>query len=443
MRIKEGDERKTDFKTRYGHFKYQVMPFGLSNAPASFQGYINKILAKKLNIFVIVYLDDIFIYTKDKGQDHVEAVWWVLNLLQKNSLFTNLKKCWFHQDEVRFLGYVVSAEKVQIEDERIEAVRNWPEPKSVKDIQVFLGFPNFYWRFIQGFSKIAKLLTSMLRITRSAENLSLLVAKDPKVGSIGGDDCEDKTVERSPFTSKNFNGATGYLTPNAKQAFIQLGQAFTKAPILQHFDPKSHIRIETNASGYAIGGVLSQLTLDNLSQLHSVAFYSQKMILAKTRYKTHKGELLTIVEAFKIWRHYLEGYKHKVLVLTNHNNLCRFMNTKNLSSRQVHWAQELSRYHFQIDYCQGKANEPQMHCLVFFRETRIKKKSFGLRTLEFSLFAVLTNKCHLIRSIHFLQPITPISGPHLRNSRSPTAPPVLELAPNRANQWMTLFGQHW
>ena len=108
------------------------------------------------------------------------------------------------------------------------------------------------------------------------------MAEDAEVGGVGGGDCEDETVERSPLTSKNSNGATGYLTPDAKRAFTQLRQAFTKAPILRHFDPECHIRIEIDASGYAIGGVLSQLTLNNLGQWHPVAFYSQKMILAET-----------------------------------------------------------------------------------------------------------------------------------------------------------------
>ena len=109
MRIKEGDEWKTAFRIKYGHFEYQVMPFGLSNAPASFQGYINKILAEKLDIFVIMFLDDILIYTEDQGRGHVEAVWWVLDLLRKNGLFANQKKCWFYKGEVRFQGYVVSS----------------------------------------------------------------------------------------------------------------------------------------------------------------------------------------------------------------------------------------------------------------------------------------------------------------------------------------------
>ena len=147
-----------------------------------------------------------------------------------------------------------------------------------------------------------------------------------------------------------------FLTPGAKLAFTKLKQVFFKALILHHFDLERHIWIGMDASGYAIGGVLSQLTLDDSGQWHSVAFFFQKMILAKTRYETHDDELLAIVEAFKTWRHYLEGSRHKVLVLTDHNNLRRFMDTKSLSSRQVRWAQELSRYHFRIDYRQGKAN---------------------------------------------------------------------------------------
>ena len=110
------------------------MLFGVSNVSASFQGYINKILAEKLNIFIIIYLNDIFIYTKDPGQPHVDAICSILDFLQKNGLFANLKKCQFYQDEVHFLKYVVSAKRIQIEDKRIEIVKNWPEPKSVRDI---------------------------------------------------------------------------------------------------------------------------------------------------------------------------------------------------------------------------------------------------------------------------------------------------------------------
>ena len=227
MRIKKGDEKKTAFWTRYGHFEYQVIPFGLSNIPASFQGYINKILAEKLNIFVIVYLDDIFIYTEDQSQGHVEAVRWVLDLLRKNGLFANLKKCRFHKDEVRFLGYVVSSQGIRMEDERIEAVKNWPEPKSVQDIQVFIGFANFYQRFIGGFSKIAAPLTSMLKTTGSSDSPKR--NDDDEVVGGGGDRNLFKSKSKKSKNTKSgvqtYLGATGepiFPTSDTREAFNQL-----------------------------------------------------------------------------------------------------------------------------------------------------------------------------------------------------------------------------
>ena len=157
-----------------------------------------------------------------------------------------------------------------------------------------------------------------------------------------------------------------FLTPDARTAFNRLQLAFTEAPIFRHFDLECHIQIETDALGYAIGGVLSQLTFrtspngivikTDLGQWHLIAFFLRKIIPAETQYETHNGELLAIIEVFKTWCHYLEGCKHEVLILTDYNNFHHFMDTKSLSSQQVRWAQELSRYHFRIDYRQGKAN---------------------------------------------------------------------------------------
>ena len=203
----------------------------------------------------------------------------------------------------------------------------------------------------------------MLKTTESSD----LAQRDNDDKVIGGSGdrnlSKSKKLKNAKSGIQTCVGATGeptFLTPSAREAFNQLRQAFTEAPILRHFDPECHIRIETDASGYAIGGVLSQLTSDHLTsdqgQWHLVIYFFRKMIPAETRYKTHNGKLLAIVEAFKTWRHYLEGCKHKVLVLTNYNNLCQFMDIKSLSSKQVRWAQKLSRYHFRIDYCQGKAN---------------------------------------------------------------------------------------
>ena len=151
----------------------------------------------------------------------------------------------------------------------------------------------------------------------------------------GGEVGDDKVMKKGRNLSKSKKTELGFLTSGARKAFTELRQTFIKASILHHFNPEHHIRVDIDASGYAISGVLSQLTLDNLSQWHPVPFFLRKMIPAETRYETHDGELLAIIEAFKTWRHYLKGSQHKVLVLTNLNNLRRFMETKSLSSKQV------------------------------------------------------------------------------------------------------------
>ena len=298
------------------------MPFRSSNALASFQGNINKIIVKKLDIFVIVYLNDIFIYTKDPGQGYVEVVRWVPDFLRINSLFANLKKCRFHKDEIRFLEYVVLSQDICMEDKKIEAVRNWLEPKSVRDIQVFISFVNFYQIFIQGFNRIAIPLTSILKTTGLS---GLSAPKAFKAENNEVVECSsraDKMVFKSRMLKNKKSeiwthfGAMEepiFLTPNTKKAFNPLRQAFIKASILQHFDPEYYIQIETNVSGYTISGVLSELISDQVTldsklnltkksyfgQWHQVAYFSRKMILVETWYEMHDAELLAIVKAFK------------------------------------------------------------------------------------------------------------------------------------------------
>ena len=146
--------------------------------------------------------------------------------------------------------------------------------------------------------------------------------------------------------SKKTVGSSNFLTLEARLAFSKLKQTFLKASILHHFDLECHIRIETDVSGYAISGVFNQLTLLNLGRWHPMAFYTQKMIPAETKYETHNSKLLAIVKAFKTWRYYLKRSQHELLVLNNHNNLHYFRDTKSLSSKHVCWAQKLSCYHF-------------------------------------------------------------------------------------------------
>ena len=144
-----------------------------------------------------------------------------------------------------------------------------------------------------------------------------------------------KTSKFKNFSKSKKTVESDFLTPGSRLAFTKLKQAFVKALILYHFDPKSYIRIGTDISSYAIGGVFIQLTLDDLGQWHPVAFFSCKIILAETRYKTHDGEFLAIVKDFKTWKHYLEGFQHEVLIFIDHNNFRWFMDTKSFSSRQV------------------------------------------------------------------------------------------------------------
>ncbi len=268
------------------------MPFGLSNTPASFQGYINKILAEKLDIFIVVYWDDILIYSKGLGRPYMNTVRWVLEQLRKHDLYVNLKKCRFHEDEVQFLGFVVSAQRIRMEEKRIEILKAWPEPQSVRDIQIFLGFANFYRRFIRNFSRIAVPLTSMLQTTdnkalstQAIENEKNQDAPNAAKGADGGNisgsiknlstagklakSKKPKLTKRkrSNLIKAHFSG-TDFLTSKAKKVFIYLRKAFTKALILRHFDLEYHIRIETDVSRYAIGSVLSQMTSDQYSSGH-------------------------------------------------------------------------------------------------------------------------------------------------------------------------------
>jgi len=215
IRIKAGEEWKTAFRTRYGLFEYQVMPFGLTNAPASFQRMINEQLHEYLDVFVVAYLDDILIFSKTETE-HIEHVRKVLSKLQKARLLLKPEKCEFHKEEVPFLGYIIGRNGLRMDPAKIEAVLGWPEPKTVKEVQAFLGFANFYRGFIDKYSKIAAALTELTK--------------------------QDRVFE---------------WIKEAAKAFIDLKTRFTTAPILALFDPELKIVVETDASDFALGGCLS------------------------------------------------------------------------------------------------------------------------------------------------------------------------------------------
>ena len=312
IRIAEGEEWKTAFRTRYGHFEYLVMPFGLCNAPASFQSYINDALREYLDDFCIAYMDDVLVYSSGTLEEHIEHVRKVLVRLKERGLFVKPEKCEFHVTETKFLGFIISPDGVRMDPERIQTIVEWPAPKSVHDLRVFLGFANFYRRFIEAYSRIVSPLTALLR------------------------------------KSSKFRWGK-----EAQEAFDALKKAFSTEPVLRHFDPDLAITMHADSSGAAISGIISQ-PHDGL--LHPVAFWSRKCTPAECNYDIHDREMLAIVESMKHWRHYLEGAKFPVQILSDHKNLEVFMSTKMLNRRQARWAEFLANYDFVLVHIEGKKN---------------------------------------------------------------------------------------
>lgn len=289
------------------------MPFGLCNAPASFQAYINDCLREFLDEFAIVYLDDILIYSYIL-EEHILHVRAVLQKLLSCGLFVKLEKCQFHVQKINFLGFVISPESVSMDSNRVIPISEWPVPAFVLDIQVFLGFANFYRRFIDGYSRVVPPITRLLR-----KNQKFL------------------------------------WSPDCQAAFDKLKQLFTSASILRHFNPDLPITLFADSSGFALSGILCQPDPDT-GLLRPVAFWSRKCIPAECNYDIHDREMLAIVECFKHWRHYLEGSKHPVRVRSDHKNLESFMTTKILNRRQARWAEILSGYDFVLDHVPGSKN---------------------------------------------------------------------------------------
>lgn len=311
IRIREGDEWKTAFRTRYGLFEYLVMSFGLTNAPATCQTLVNDTLREFLDIFCVVYLDDILIYSDDL-ESHKKHVAKVLEKLLEAGLFVKPEKCEFHSTSTTFLGFVISREGISMDPKKVKAVQEWETPTKVKDLQCFLGFANFYRRFIKDYSKICGPLFALLR-------------KDTEWK--WSDDCN--------------------------KAFQLLIEAFCSAPILRHYDPEADTIVEVDASDSVVGGVLSQ---KHEEKFHPVAYYSRKMTPAECNYSIGDKELLAIVTAFKEWHQFLEGLPNPVTVYTDHANLKNFTTTMQLNRRQARWAQKLAEYQFIIEYREGSKN---------------------------------------------------------------------------------------
>ena len=285
------------------------MPLGLVNAPATFQAIMNTVLRKFLDHGVVVYLDDILIYFKNE-EDHVELVKKALAQLDNYDLAVSTTKSVFHVKEVEFLRYIVAVDGVAMSERKVQSIKDWKHPRSVKEVQIFIGFANFYRGFIKDCSKICKPIT--------------------------------ETLEGDP---RKFNWG-----PEKNKAFEELKKRFIIEPILCHFFPDRETIIVTDASDFALGCVLSQF---KDKRLHPVAFHSRKLSDAERNYKIQDKELRAILEAFKEWPHYLIGTYNPITAYTDHHNLQNFLTTKVWNQRQIRWAQQLANYDFKIVYRPG------------------------------------------------------------------------------------------
>jgi hypothetical protein len=310
VRIKEGQEYLTAFRTRFGLFESLVMPFGMTGAPATFQRFMNDTLREYLDLFCTAYLDDILIYSRTK-EEHLIHVRKVLEALRQAGLYVKTEKCEFSVSETSFLGMIVGAEGIRMDPAKVRTIQEWQTPTCLTDVQAFIGFGNFYRRFIRDFSKI---IAPMVALTRK--------------------------------------GVKFLWSQPCQEAFEGLKNAFTNAPVLITFDWEKEVILETDASDFVSAGVLSQY--DDARVLRPVAFFSKKHSITECNYEIYDKELLAIIRCFEEWRPELEGAASPITVITDHRNLEYFTTTKLLNRRQARWSEFLSRFNFKIIYRPGK-----------------------------------------------------------------------------------------
>ncbi|KAI5627233.1 hypothetical protein C0J50_13205 [Silurus asotus] len=349
VRIREGDKWKTTFNTPAGHYEYLVMPFGLTNAPAIFQALVNEVLRDMLTTFVFVYLDDILIFSHSMDE-HVRQVHQVLERILKNGLYVKPEKCEFHTSKTSFLGYLLSAGNIRMDPARVQAIWNWPTPTSRRHLQRFLGFANFYRRFVKGYSSVAAplhLLTSSLR--------------------------------------------SFFWGPEAEEAFLELKRRFTEAPILIFPDLARQFVVEVDASGVGVGAVLSQVCPKD-NRLHPCAFFSRRLSSSERNYPVGERELLAVKLALEEWRHWLEGAEVPFLIWTDHRNLEYLQSAKRLNPRQARWGLFFGRFQFSLTYQPGSRNvKPDALSRVHALEEEepcpetILAKSVSVHTLSLAL----------------------------------------------------------
>ncbi|GJW76694.1 putative reverse transcriptase domain-containing protein [Tanacetum coccineum] len=305
LRVREQDIPKMTFRTRYRHYEFQVMPFGLTNAPAVFMDLVNRVCKPYLDKFIIVFIDDILIYSKDE-KEHEEHLKAILELLKKEKLYAKFSKCEFWIPKVHFLGHVIDSRGIHVDPAKIESIKDWASPKTPTEIRQFLGLAGYYRRFIEGFSKIAKPMTKL--------------------------------------TQKGIKFDWGEKEENA---FQLIKQKLCSAPILALPEGSEGFVVYCDASHKGLGVVLMQ-------REKVIAYASGQLKVHEKNYTTHDLELGSVVFALKIWRHYL--YRTRCTVFTDHKSLQHILDQKELNIRQRRWLELLSDYDCDIRYHPGKAN---------------------------------------------------------------------------------------
>nr|CAH66749.1 H0409D10.7 [Oryza sativa] len=305
LRIREEDIPKTAFTTRYGLFECTVMSFGLTNAPAFFMNLMNKVFMEYLDKFVVVFIDDILIYSKTK-EEHEEHLRLALEKLREHQLYAKFSKCEFWLSEVKFLGHVISSGGVAVDPSNVESVLNWKQPKTVSEVRSFLGLAGYYRRFIENFSKIARPMTRLLQ---------------KEVKYKWTEDCE--------------------------QSFQKLKKRLVTAPVLILPDSRKDFQVYCDASRLGLGCVLMQ-------EGKVVAYASRQLRPHENNYPTHDLELAAVVHALKIWRHYLYG--NRTEIYTDHKSLKYIFTQPDLNMRQRRWLELIKDYDMEIHYHPGKAN---------------------------------------------------------------------------------------
>ena len=310
IRVAEADIEKTAFRTRYGSFEYLVLPMGLCNAPGTFMQLMNDTFRDLLDKSVLVFLDDILVFSRTK-EEHERHVREVFERLRAQKLYAKRSKCEFFRDQVEFLGHRIGADGLSVSQDKVSAVRDWPAPKNVSEVRSFLGLAGFYRRFVKDFSKVALPITELTK---------------------------EKTT---PWE----------WGPRQREAFAALKHALCTAPVLLIPDPSLPYTLNCDACMYAVGATLQQ---DHGNGLQPVAFRSKKLSPAEANYDTREKEFLALVDACSYWRHYLHGARFTLL--SDHDSLKYHKSMPNLSGRLARWVEKMAEFDYDIAHIPGVKN---------------------------------------------------------------------------------------